>query len=124
MAAMTIEKVTLHLMRQHAEAVRDEFFPYIEMLCTTWIRDTEFDEKGKENLNEIAGLMLHEEIKTIFIDKLNTTQKKYIIDLKQSQAVILYKHLQCLPINAKFNWLNDLKDSILNEIEKQLWEVG
>lgn len=119
-----VKKITVKVIRDQARAVQENFFPFMELLCKTRIKETEDAGQFNENMNEIIVDSLLAEIKSEFETRLGFQANGFIIGFSQPQAIAFLKLLSQLPPNTAFPYLNDLRSFFITELENQVFEIG
>ncbi len=114
----------LKLERDQARAVRENFFPYLEMLCETKYNDCvrERDTFGSMNVLIIRSLFL--EVVTFFDKKLLTEGNRFTFKFHTAQAVTLYSLLLQVPLNPKDVWHCNLRQLITDTLHQQIMQLS
>ncbi|MFL5786728.1 MAG: hypothetical protein ACJ748_01635 [Flavisolibacter sp.] len=114
--------IELRTTRHYTEAVRNHFFPYINLFKQTRLNNLAYKSLASEEyLSAIVINCLLKEIEDLLIRKLVTT-KGYKLTFKftPAQGVVLYKTLLALPIPSNQEYLNVIRSEWLQLIDQEL----
>ena len=109
----------IKLERDHARSVQQYFFPFLEMLCKTKLKDAQGID---DQLNCRVILSIFDEVVYDFDKKLFTTAAKFTFKLSDAQGITLYKLLMLLPINSREVFLINLRSMIIDTLHRQMCE--
>lgn len=119
---MEVPLIKFKIDLQQLEAIASDFLPYMEMLCSTEITNTQDNEDDnlkaiilQANFNAIDGI-----ISTWMINPVRSVHYEFRLSL--GVGITFYYLLRKLPINVRYQYLNDLKDHLITIIESQVWD--
>jgi hypothetical protein len=114
--------IILSSNRNFVKIFKEFFFPYInEYKRTRLINVSHLGTTSKEYLTAIAINCLLSEIEHCFDKKLiNTTGPKIKLQFTDAQGVTLYQTLLNLPIPAEQYYLQSIRNTWIQDIDRQL----
>lgn len=118
----TKSDIKLKADRQHVEAVKFFFFPYIDMLQQTQLNNVAHHHSmSSEVLFTIAINCLLKKIKKIIDRKITMTDgMKITFALDDAEAVAFYRALIGLPIPGTEIYLQNIRNNWLDQLDTQL----
>lgn len=114
------ESINIKLDRDQARAVREQFMPYMKMLCETRLTDARPNVDDYLNCMVIRSLFL--DLVEIFDKKLDTVARQFTFKFSAAAAITFYKLLMILPINSCEVWLINLRNHLTNFIHREILE--
>lgn len=108
----------LKINKQGAESISTYFMVTIILLADVRIRDS------RHNQNEYLGAkllraILHD-VDVIFKRKLLTQAKDYKIKLTDAEGIVLLKFMLEFPIPPGQFWLQNLRNNVTSQLDKQI----
>jgi hypothetical protein len=115
--------MTLKLERDQARAVRDNFFPYLEMLCDTKYQELKHERDTFGSLNVLLVRSLLLEVVKMFDRKLLTDSNRFTFKFNQAQGITIDILLLQVPLNPKDVWLCNLRQLITDTLHQQIIDL-
>lgn len=116
--------IEIKMTRQEVEAVRDYFLPFMGMLCDTNVRLSE-DQDYRVNMKEILVQCVFQRFKAL--TELMATKEYHayynpVYELTSDFAIVVVLLLKQTAIAESEKWLCNLKQRMIDTIEKQIWD--
>jgi hypothetical protein len=114
--------ITLNTLRQKVELVRYVFYPVIEMTKRTALLNLRrLSADDSDTLSALVMICIIDEVKTIIDRKLINTKGHIIkLQLSDAQAIVLYKTLLRLPVDADKQYHNMVRNEWLMQLDKAI----
>lgn len=112
----------LKLTRDEARAIQQNFFPYMMQVCDMQIRQTQYNE-GENMIFRIIRCIVFDIIRKFDL-KLIGFANKFQFDLKEREAIVMYRMLLSQPIDQKNVWMQNLRDRVVAILYQQLNNPG
>ncbi len=113
-----ITPIVVSLTRDQARTVQLQYFPYLEKLCGSKIRDAGRDWEQILNCRAVQSLFFS--VKMQIDKKLIGTADKFKFKFSYAEGLTFYRLLMGLPIKGEEIYLINLRQSITDIIFKQL----
>lgn len=113
-----ITPIVIDLTRDQARTVQLQYFPYLEKLCATKIRDAGRDWDQILNCRAVQSLFFS--VKMQIDKKLVGPADKFKFKFSYAEGLTFYKLLMGLPIKGEETYLINLRQFISDIIFKQL----
>ena len=110
----------LKLTRDEARTIQQHFLPYMMQVCDMQVRQTAANE-GENMIFRIIRCIAVD-IQRKFDLKLIGFAQKFQFDLKEREAIVIYRMFLSQPIDKKNVWMTTLRDRIVTILHGQLSE--